>query len=95
MADEKALEELKEKVNRLVNSKFKGDWYKAFNHYAALNASASHVDRKDLLELLDDADVGNVFTRGAWADGIIKELDADGDSRISWEEFEPILKGSD
>jgi hypothetical protein len=31
--------------------------------------------------------VGNVFTRSAWAGGIMDELDKDGDACISWAEL--------
>lgn len=93
MASEEQIRELKDKISKLVNDKYSGDWYRAFTHYAALNGSSALVDRKDLLELLEDAKVGNMFTRGAWADGIIEELDENKDGSISWGEFEPILKG--
>lgn len=92
MADDERIQELKEKITKLVDSEFSGDWYRAFNHYAALHGSPALVDRKDLLELLDAADVGNMFTRGAWADGIIEELDTDVDGSISWSEFEAVFQ---
>ena len=45
--------------------------------------------------MLEDAGVGSWLTRGAWADGIIGELDKNKDKSISWEEFEALLQGSD
>jgi hypothetical protein len=80
MANEKQIEELKQKVSEVVSNKFGGDWYKAFTQYAAKNGSATVVDKEDLKALLADADVGSWMTRGAWADGIMKELDKGGDA---------------
>jgi len=95
MANEKEIKELKEKVAALVQSKFGGDWYRAFTHYAALNGSNATVDKEDLQVMLEDAGVGNWLTRGAWADGIIGELDKNKDKSISWEEFEALLQGKE
>ena len=50
------------------------------------------VNRDELVEPLQDAGVGNWLTRGAWADGIIAELDADRDGTISATEFESVLE---
>jgi Ca2+-binding EF-hand superfamily protein len=46
----------------------------------------------ELKDLLSDAGVGNGFTRGAWVDGIIKELDTNHDGQISWEEFDASIR---
>lgn len=80
--------ELKEKVTRLVNREFGGDFKKAFEYYAA--QGSDNVDKHELRSLLADAGVGNGITRGAWADGIIGKLDTDGDKKIQWEEFEKV-----
>lgn len=80
--------ELKEKVTRLVNREFGGDFKKAFEYYAA--QGSDNVDKYELRSLLADAGVGNGITRGAWADGIIGKLDTDGDKKIQWEEFEKV-----
>ena len=46
----------------------------------------------ELQQLLNDAGVGNLFTRGAWVDGIIKQLDTNHDGQISWEEFDAVIR---
>jgi hypothetical protein len=94
MSNEKAIKELTEKIQAVVTSKFGGDWYRAYTDYAARNGAAERVEREDLIVLLEDAKVGNGFTRGAWADGIMKELDKNKDGGISWEEFNTILKNT-
>ena len=95
MANEQQIKELKDKVAALVQSKFGGDWYRAFNHYAGKNGGTGEVDKEDLLAMLEDAGVGSWLTRGAWADGIIGELDKNKDKSISWSEFETLLQGGD
>lgn len=95
MANEKQIKDLQDKVTAVVSTKFGGDWYRAFAKYAAKNGSAAGVDKEDLLELLDDAGIGNFATRGMWADGIMKELDKNKDGSISWEEFSALLQGGD
>lgn len=91
MATEAQKTELREKIERLVTEKYKGDWSKAYNHYAAKNGGAQ-IDRDDLLALLEDAGIGSWLTRGAWADGIMEEVDTNSDKQISWEEFQGVLK---
>jgi len=92
MATEEEKAELKSKVSKLVDQKYGGDWDRAFRHYAAKGGSGSLVEKDDLLVLLEDADIGNWMTRGAWADGIIEELDSSGDGKISKPEFQKVLK---
>ncbi|MEP7121650.1 MAG: EF-hand domain-containing protein [Byssovorax sp.] len=50
------------------------------------------IGASELKDLLNDASVGNGFTRGAWVDGIIKELDTNHDGEISWEEFDASIR---
>ncbi len=95
MANEKQIKELKEKVAALVQNKFGGDWYRGFNHYALKTGGSASVEKEDLLVMLEDAGVGSWLTRGAWADGIIGELDKNRDKSISWEEFEALLQGQE
>jgi hypothetical protein len=78
------------KVTALVDSKHGGDWYKAYGHYTGLGGTGS-IGREQLLTLLEDAGIGSWLTRGAWADGILKELDTNSDKKISWEEFQKAL----
>jgi Ca2+-binding EF-hand superfamily protein len=52
------------------------------------------IDKDELTKLLKDVDIGNTFTRGAWAKGIIDKLDTNGDKAISWEEFQVVATTS-
>lgn len=84
--------ELMEKVGRLVQRSFGGDYRAAFDHYDASNDGA--IGRKELLRLLEDADIGGRMTRGLWADGILTKIDAEhgnGDGRIQWPEFQRVV----
>jgi Ca2+-binding EF-hand superfamily protein len=91
MATEAQKEELREKVARLVGTRFGGDYHRAFEHYDN-NKKDGKISKGELVEFLKDAGVGNLLTRGAWADGIMAELDADGDGTISGPEFEAALR---
>ncbi len=81
--------ELKTKVGALVQSKFGGDYKKAFAHYDTNQDGG--VDKGELVQLLSDAGVGNGITRGTWASKIIEKLDTTGDSKIEWSEFETVF----
>jgi len=85
VASEQDRQELKDKVAALVHSRFGGDYRGAFRHYDS--DQDGKVTKDELKKLLVDAGVGNVFTRSAWAGGIIKELDRD-DACVSWDEFQ-------
>ncbi|MBM4374671.1 MAG: hypothetical protein FJ095_06275 [Deltaproteobacteria bacterium] len=82
--------ELIEKVTRLVDSRFKSDWRRAFDHYSS--GSTAVVDRDQLIKLLDDAGIGNWVTRGAWADGVPNKMVTNGDKCVSWTEFQSVLQ---
>ena len=88
MASEADREELQRKVQKLVDDNFKGDYRKAFNHYDQGVTKNGKINKAELLNLLEDAGLGNFFTRGAWAEGIIAELDKNEDGSISWKEFQ-------
>lgn len=75
--------ELKGKVAALVTARFRGDRRAAFAHYAP----SGRLDRAALTRVLEDADVGNMFTRGAWTQGIMERLDVDRDGVLTWDEF--------
>lgn len=92
MATKEQKKELTEKVQILVQNKFRGEWRKAFDHYDAIKVKDGRIGRDELLTLLKEADIGNWATRGMWADGIIEELDKNGDSHIAWNEFEAVIK---
>lgn len=81
--------ELKDKVGRLVAERFSGSYPSAFAHYD--DNGDGKIGRSELLDFLRDAAVGNLFTRGTWADGIIAELDLDHDGMISAAEFSSVL----
>jgi hypothetical protein len=86
--------ELVDKVRALVKGRF-GDvtlatLHKLFNQYATPKGV---VDRNGLVRLLQDAGVGNDFTRGFWADGILDHFDKpDAQGRrqgaITWSAFQ-------
>lgn len=86
------VKELKAKVKALVGSKFGGDYHKGFSHYDG-NTDGG-LDKDELKNLLSDAGVGNGITRGAWASGIIKKLDKNGDNKVQWAEFDAVFSGS-
>jgi Ca2+-binding EF-hand superfamily protein len=50
------------------------------------------IGPKELTDLLNDAGVGNGWTRGMWVDGIMKQLDTNHDGEISWEEFDASIR---
>ena len=82
-------EELEAKVNALCMKRY-GDtspasMKKLFMAYDKNGDGA--INKKELKELLADADVGNSFTRGMWVDGVVKEIDADKDGFLVWEEY--------
>jgi hypothetical protein len=91
MANDAQKRELQEKVTKLVDMRYGGDWTKAFQHYAR-EGGADGVDKKALAQLLEDAGVGNRLTRGAWTSGVMEVLDLDGDHSISWAEFQTALQ---
>jgi len=88
--EDENVKELKDKVSKLVNKKFGGDYKKAFDYYDA-NKDAG-VDAAELKKLLEDAGVGNSLTRGAWVKGIMNRLDTNKDGKIQWSEFESVTK---
>src|SRR5262245_5425818 len=81
MATEAQKRELTDKVTRLIQDQFGGDYHKAFAHYDT--NGDGRIGRAELGRLLEDAGIGNWLTRGAWEVGIVAALDADKDSTIS------------
>jgi hypothetical protein len=81
--------ELKTKVAALVANKFGGDYNKAFAHYDSDGDGG--IGKRELVDLLADAKVGNGLTRGIWAGKIIDKLDTGGDRKIQWPEFESVF----
>ncbi len=90
MATKEQKQELQEKIAKLAQDKFGGDYHRSFDHYD--NNKDGKINKEELVELLKDAGIGNWLTRGTWADGIIAELDTDKDGVISAAEFDAVLK---
>lgn len=74
-------------VKALVAKNFGGSYERAFQHYAVRSSSQPTLDENELKMLLEDADIGNMITRGTWASTIIRELDQNADGKIGWSEF--------
>jgi len=89
MATEAQTRELTDKVTRLIQDRFGGDYSKAFAHYDS--DGDGRIDRGELTRLLEDAGIGNWLTRGAWVAGVVAALDADKDGTISGPELEAVL----
>jgi hypothetical protein len=89
------VQELVNKVARLVTRAFHGDTRAAFNHYAGADGQ---VDRVELARLLEDAGIGNGFTRAFWVDGIMERVDqapnGNGNGKVSWPEFNRVMGGA-
>lgn len=86
--DDSNVVELRAKIRALVQRSFGGSFRALYDHY---DPSGAGADRAALTSLLADADVGNVFTRGLWADGVMTRVDTNHDGRISWDEFAQIV----
>ena len=80
------------KLNKWVDTKFGGDWDRAFRTIANRNNTDNTINREELLWALKQAGIGNWITRGAWADGIIKELEKDNSRSISEKEFNSVFR---
>lgn len=77
-------------IARLVHQRFSGDWRAAFAHYASRGGSAHELERVELSVVLEDANIGNLASRGFWADRILDEIDVSASDSISWDEFERV-----
>ncbi len=85
MATESQKEELIAKIGSLVNSHYNGDYAAAFSHYDS--NQDGKINKSELLKLLEDAGIGDWFTRGLWASGIMTVLDTDNDGKIELPEL--------
>lgn len=88
--------ELQDKIKALLLRKYgntaRESMEKLFKEYD--KNKSGDIDKGELEQLLKDADVGNGFTRGAWANGIIEKLDAGRDKQISWREFDSVISSN-
>lgn len=82
-------QELKEKVEALVRLKFNGSFRKAFDYYAGKDEL---VNRRELIFFLEEAKVGNIITRGVWADEIMSMADLDRSGQLTWGEVQALKK---
>jgi Ca2+-binding EF-hand superfamily protein len=89
MATQQQKQELEEKLLAHIAARFQNDRRAAFDHYDA--DADGRINRDELKRLLSEAGIGNALTRGAWASGIIEELDQSRDGLISWDEFTAAL----
>lgn len=86
MTEQQAIERLQQHVR----ATYEGSYRKCFIAYDV--DADNKIGTTELEYLLADAGIGNRLTRGAWAKGIIDQLDGDLDGRISWEEFESAIQ---
>ena len=49
------------------------------------------LEAEELQAVLEDAGIGNRFTRGMWVKGILARLDHDRDEAIAWDDFSGLL----
>lgn len=84
-------QEVVDKVTALVQRLYHGDYRKAFDRYDM--DRDGKIGAAELVQLLYDAEVGNRLTRWTWAKAVVDALDTDGDSLVSWDEFQAQLKG--
>jgi len=82
-------QELINAIKALVKSKFGGDYRAAFDAYAGPD---QEIDADELGEVLEQAGIGNAFTRGFWVSGVLDKVDQDGDRKISWPEFQAVIE---
>jgi hypothetical protein len=75
-------------IKKLVDTKYGGDYKAAFDHYAKNGA----VDKDGVVQLVKDAGYGGMLDpTSAIASAIMKAVDANGDGKISWEEFNAVM----
>lgn len=76
--------DLGRRVQNLVRQQYGGDQRAAFNHYAR----NGEVPRAQVQQLLEDAGVGSMFTRGAYTDAVMDRFDTNRNNGVSWQEFQ-------
>lgn len=82
-------QELIDKAFAYVKATFGGDYKAAFDDFD--RDSDGTIDHNELVEFLKACDIGSRLSRGAWARGVMEEVDADKNGRITWTEFQAAL----
>lgn len=97
MASERDKRELIEKVTRLVSSRYGGTgadaWRRAFDSFDT--DEDGRIDADELGALLEQAGIGNAFTRGAWTSGVMTEINTSGTGKISFAELMRVVRPDD
>ena len=91
---DKEQRELVEKVRKLVRKKYGEEslenMRRLFDEYD--RDGDQKIGADELETLLEDADIGNGFTRAAWVKGVIGALDQNADRKVGWDEFTAAVK---
>lgn len=94
MASDRDKRELIEKVTRLVSSRYGGTgveaWRSAFDAFD--HDGDGRIDADELGALLEQAGIGNAFTRGAWTSGVMTEINTSGTGKISFAELMRVVR---
>lgn len=91
MASERQKKEVADKVTSLIETKYDGDYVKAFDAHDS--NKDGKIDADELKAVLIAAGIGNGLTRHAWIKGVMAEMDKDCDGKISYKEFRAALPG--
>jgi Ca2+-binding EF-hand superfamily protein len=85
--------ELVTKVKRLLQARSGRDDIAALREgFEAYDVNRTGcLEPEELQRVLEDADIGNKFTRGMWVKGILARLDRDRDNALSWDDFAQVL----
>ncbi len=85
--------ELVTKVKMLLQARMGRDDITALREgFEAYDCNQSGcLEPEELQRVLEDADIGNKFTRGMWVKGILARLDRDRDNALSWDDFSQVL----
>lgn len=85
--------ELAEKLNAFLKKRYGSDspamQKRLFDDYDT--DRDGRIAKAELKHLLEDAKVGNTFTRGMWVDGVMETMDTSENDGISWEEYETAI----
>ncbi len=88
-AEDPRVQELKTKLGAYVKNHFGGDYKKAFEAFDS--SKDGKLNRDELISALKKIGIGNGFTRGMWADGVLERCDKNGDGKVTWAELNALL----